>query len=256
MINLRFLGTGTIGSVRPKNKLSKEYRRFPTLLIDEKILIDPSEDIFELEESFMLDGLFREAKDILITHSHLDHLSISAVERLASRGEIRVFASEQVCETLIGIRGVRLHAIRPFTKITIGKFEIIALPSNHITDIAGEPALNFLIRAEKTFFYGLDGAFINAEAFQILREIKLDLCILECALGLSDDISACVYHNNLSQVERIRKILISAKCADDGTKFIISHIPTAKRKNIHEELTEAIGDLPIKVAYDGYYIGI
>ena len=90
MINIRFLGTGSLGSVRPKNKLSKEYRRFSTLLIDERIIIDPSEDIFELEESFMLSGLYRGVDSVLITHSHLDHFSISAIERLASHGEISV----------------------------------------------------------------------------------------------------------------------------------------------------------------------
>ena len=53
MIKLRFIGTGGIGGVRIKNKLSKEYRRFSTFLIDERIIIDPSEDVFEFEESFM-----------------------------------------------------------------------------------------------------------------------------------------------------------------------------------------------------------
>ena len=43
MIELRFLGTGSLGDKRPKNKLSKDYRRFPTLLIGSQVLIDPSE---------------------------------------------------------------------------------------------------------------------------------------------------------------------------------------------------------------------
>ncbi len=256
MINIRFLGTGSLGSVRPKNKLSKEYRRFSTLLIDERIIIDPSEDIFELEESFMLSGLYRGVDSVLITHSHLDHFSISAIEQLASHGEISVYATEAICEALSGIPRVNARIIYPFSRFFVGKFEIIALPSNHITENPAETALNFLLRAEKTVFYGLDGSFINPSAFEILKEIKLDLCILECALGLSQASPSLVYHNNLDTVLRTKQVLISAGCADDSTKFVISHIPTAKRKNIHEELTLAIGDEPIRIAYDGYYIGI
>lgn len=256
MINIRFLGTGALGSVRPRNKLSKEYRRFPTLLIDERIIIDPSEDIFELEESFMLSGLYKDVREVLITHSHLDHFSISAIEKLASRSEICVYATEDICRALSGLRGVSLRVIHPFARFFVGKFEVIALPANHITENPTEVPLNFLVRAEKTLFYGLDGSFINPSAFEILKEVKLDLCILDCALGTSPAAPALVYHNNLDMARLTKDVLISARCADDSTKFVISHIPTLKKRNLHEELTEAIGDEPIRIAYDGYYIGI
>ena len=256
MINIRFLGTGSLGSVRPKNKLSKEYRRFPTLLIDERIIIDPSEDIFELEESFMLSGLYKDVGEVLITHSHLDHFSITAIEKLASRGSICVYATEDICKALSGIPRVSFRVIHPFARFFVGKFEVIALPANHLTENPMEASLNFLIRAEKTLFYGLDGSFINPSAFEILKEVKLDLCILECALGISSASASLVYHNNLDTVRLTKEVLISAKCADESTKFVISHIPTVKRRNMHEELTEAIGDEPIRIAYDGYYIGL
>jgi len=167
-----------------------------------------------------------------------------------------VYATEDICKALSGIRGVSFRVIHPFSRFFIGKFEIIALPSNHITENPTEVSLNFLIRAEKTILYGLDGSFINPSAFEILKEVRLDLCILECALGLSSASPSLVYHNNLDTVKLTREVLLSAKCADDSTKFIISHIPTAKRRNLHEELTEAIGEEPIRIAYDGYYIGI
>ena len=88
MINLRFLGTGGLGGARTRKRLSKDYRRFPTLLVNERYLIDPSEDVFEFEESFMLDDLTKNARDVFITSSALDHFSVSAVERLASRGRV------------------------------------------------------------------------------------------------------------------------------------------------------------------------
>ena len=257
MISLRFLGTGGLGSVRIRNKLSKEYRRFSSLLIDERILIDPSEDIFELVESFKLEDLLDGISEILITHSHPDHFSISAIERLAERRRLKVFASSVMRDELIGIRNVEYIEIYPFALQRADKYSILPLPANHNADSQSEIPLNFLIECdEKTVFYGLDGAFLNPAAFEILKEIKLNAVILDCALGCDPYSSASVNHNNLEAVKIIRDILIASGAAGDGTKFILSHIPTSKKRLIHDELVLAIGELPIRVAYDGYYIGI
>ena len=257
MISLRFLGTGGLGSVRVRNKLSKEYRRFSSLLIDEKIIIDPSEDVFELIESFKLDDLLDGVTDVLITHSHPDHFSVSAIEKLAERKSIRVYASASVKQDVIGLKNVEYREIYSFALQKIGDFSVLPLPSNHFSDSKDEVALNFLLeRDEKTVFYGLDGAFINPLAFEILKEVKLSAVILDCALGLEPYSSASVNHNNLCAVFAIRDILLASGSASETTKFVISHIPTSKKAAIHDALVTAIGDIPIKVAYDGYYIAI
>ena len=120
MISLRFFGTGALDSFRIKNRLSKEYRRFSTLLIDEKIIIDPSEDIFEFVESFMLQGILDDVRDVFITHSHIDHFSISALERLASDKRIRVFASSAMKDEIATIKNVDYTEIYPFAEFEYG----------------------------------------------------------------------------------------------------------------------------------------
>ena len=187
MINLRFFGTGGIGSARPKNKLSKDYRRFSTLLVDEKIIIDPSEDVFEFVESYMLSGILDDVKDIFITHSHPDHFSISAIEGLAKRGPLRVYASECLEAEISAIRNVQFVKLIPFGLVKIGKYSILPLPSNHKTDIQNEIPLNFIIeRDQKTLLYALDGAFIDVSAWQVLKEVKLDVAVLDFGAGISD----------------------------------------------------------------------
>ena len=237
MINIRFLGTGGLGGARGRKKLSKDYRRFPTLLVNERFMIDPSEDIFEFEESFMLDGLTKDARDILITSSALDHLSVSTIERLASKGRLRVFGSEVVCHEISQLAGVEAVELKPFGLIRLGELSVLPLPAIFKTEIRGEVALNFLFECEgKTFFYGLDGAWIHPDALPFLKE--------------------CVIHNNLDMVRAVMEILKSAGAVNDGARFILSHLPADKRAATHDELTEAARELGVRIAYDGYFLGI
>ncbi len=256
MIELRFLGTGSLDAKRPKNKLSKDYRRFASLLVGHSLIIDPSEDIFEFAESFSLSGMLDAVTDVLITHSHLDHLSVSAIERLSEKREIRVWATAPVLELLGVIRGVRRVEIVPFSRFEACSFDIIALPASHATENARECALNFLIRGDKNIFYGIDGSFINPYAFKVLREVRLDLCVLDCALGLDGWGAGSVNHNNLDAVKCIREIFLKSGCATDTTRYVISHLPTKKKGSVQEELTDALADDTIRVAYDGYYVTI
>ena len=249
------MGTGSLGSHRCKNKLSKEYRRFSSLLIDEKTVIDPSEDIFEFEETFMLKGLCLGITDILITHSHLGHFSISAIERLAKlRGRIRVFGGEVIGRELMETNGIEFVEILPFKVFNVGGYEAVALPSNHITDCPGEIAFNFFFKKNKSFFYGLDGGFINPLAWKVIKEVKPDLYILDCALGNEELSEGAIYHNGIEGALAIRNMLIGAGVAAEDTKFILSHLPSLKKRDIHEELTLATEDLPaVRIAYEGYY---
>ena len=138
-----------------------------------ELIIDPSEDVFELIESFKLDDLLDGVTDVLITHSHPDHFSVSAIEKLAERKLIRVYASASVKQDVIGLKNVEYREIYSFALQKIGDFSVLPLPSNHFADSKDEVALNFLIERDgKTLFYGLDGAFINPLAFEILKEVK------------------------------------------------------------------------------------
>lgn len=258
MTELRFTGTGSLGSHRCKNKLSREYRRFSSLLIDGKIIIDPSEDLFEFEDSFMLSDTTEDIEAVIVTHTHLGHLSLNAIERLSSRHRgLTVYGNEAVCRALSGIGNIRLKSLSPFEIFSVCGYEIIALPANHITDNPREATLNFLFRNGKSFFYGLDGGFINPMAYKVLREVKPELYILDCALGDEKISEASVYHNNLDGALKIRELLINSGVATEETRFILSHLPSEKRREIHEELSLKLEEYPsVKAAYDGYYLKV
>ena len=256
MINLKFLGTGGLGTPRPKNKLAKDYRRFPTLLIDDRIIIDPAEDIFEFESTFMLGGLFSDVSDIFITHSHIDSFSPMALEKLCRNKHMRIFASEGILAELSALQA-ELIPLSPFGLIKADGYTVLPLPANHKTDIRGETPFNFLIERDgKTVFYGLDGAWINPAAFQVLKEVKLDAVIFECALANAPYSGACADHNNLDMVGTMRDIFISEGAAADSTKFFLSHLPSSKKLTLHDELSALAAEGNFKLTYDGYFVTI
>ena len=145
----------------------------------------------------------------------------------------------------------------PLTLVRLGDVSVIPLPAIHKTEKQGETALNFLIESEgKTLFYGVDGAWIHPDALPLLKESKPDVFILDCALGTMPLSDECVNHNNLSMIYSIIEILKASCAARDGAKFILSHVSTDKNSATHDELAEKVRADGIRVAYDGYFLGI
>ena len=213
--------------------------------------------MYEFEASFMLDGLTGDANDVLITSSQLDHLSVCCIEKMAHSRRIRVYGTRAVGQALSEVGNLDFVLLTPLSPIKLGEITVLPLPANLKTDFSDEVALNFLFESEsKTFFYGLDGAWIEPSAWQVLSHLRLDAVILDCAAGIGDYSGQCFNHNNLTMVRAIKTVFDKSGVTDSATKFILSHLPTDKRVNMHDELCEAVKDTQIKIAYDGYFLGI
>lgn len=259
MIELKFLGTGALGTARVKNKLSKDYRRFSTLLINDDLIIDPSEDVFEFSETFQIRDICDGVETVLITSSEPDKLSITALERLASKKQIYACASKAVSPLISDVNGVSALTVDPFTIIEAKKYRIVPLPANHVTDNRGEITYSYLITCEdKNILYSPGAAFIHPVAWQFLCEMKLDAIIMDCALGNLPYSEKCVSFNNLSLASAVKDIMISSGVAKEGAKFILTNMPTGRKLPAHEQIVQAIEaeGLPFKVAYDGYFTHI
>ena len=254
-MKLRLLGTG-YGECKIKKKTSKDYRKSGGVIVDESILIDAPLDIFDVADELGINDILEKVSDVLITHSHKSHFSPEAIKKLSSRKKINVFATRPLLSMLDGIPNLSLYEISPFTKLEISGYEIIALPTNHNTENACEECLNFLFLGDKNLFYALDGGWINRTAFEYLKQTRLDAIIMDTALELSEPSEKNLCHNDFSTLITIKKILLSCKIAHENTRFILSHIPSSKKRSVHDELSPLARENGFSLAYDGYFARI
>ena len=254
-MKIRMLGTG-YGECKTKKKTSKDYRKNGGVLIDDTILIDAPLDIFEVAEELGFTDLLSKVTDVIISHSHPAHFSVEALKRLSLKKNVNVYATRAVLSQIEDAPRLSLFEISPFTKVSLGGYEVLSLPTNHRTDIPDERCLNFLLIGEKNLFYALDGGWFNQDAFQIIKTANLDAVIMDAALEIEPPTEKNLFHNDIYTCARIRRILISSKTATEKTRFILSHIPSPRKRAIHEELSPIAKEEGLTLAYDGYFARI
>ena len=253
-MKIRMLGTGH-GECKIKKKSVMDYRRSGGVLIDDKILIDAPADIFAVAEDLGFSDLFDKVTDVVISHSHPGHFSNETISVL-SKNPIRIYATGKVLDLIPDSENITKVKLSTSAPVDIDGYLLYSLPANHATDIKGETALNFVIARDKALLYTLDGGGMHFSSWKILKELKIDAVIAECALELSGSCFASTYHNNFSAVTALRDILVSGKISDEGVRFVLSHIPTDRKRSIHNELSEAARAVGMSVAYDGYFFTI
>ncbi len=254
-MKLRLIGTG-YGECKIKKKSTKDFRHRGGVLVDERILIDAPSDIFEGAEELAFSDMFDSITDVIISHSHAGHFSPETVARLAAKRRIRVLASDAVLSMIQSSENIEKVSIRPYLQMEIGDYTLIPLPSNHETDMPSERCMNFVLSRDKSIFYALDGGCVNYGAWKVLSMLKLDAVIAECALELKPVSPLSMHHNGLEGVKFMRELFLSSGTASGGTRFLLTHIPTDKKRSVHEELSAAAAELGMTVAYDGYFFNV
>ena len=252
---IKLLGTG-YGECKLKKKNSMDFRGSGGTILDESLLIDAPDDIFEVAEELGISDVFKKVSDVIISHSHKGHFSPRAVNRLALKKKINVYATKEVLRMLPENDNLNKVEIEPLSKFKIGATTVIALPSNHKTEILAEKCLNFLLVNNKTLFYGLDGGFINDTAYSVLRQVSLDAALIEIALYDNAPSSSLLSHNDISCAARMKAALDADGISHERTRFILTHIPTDAKREIHNELSCEAGKLGMTLAYDGFFTRI
>ena len=251
-MKIRLLGTG-YGDCKVKKKCSFDVRYRGGVLVDERILLDAPLDIFESCEALGFSDALKEVSEIFISHSHAGHFSSEALSELSKRRKIRVFASGEVLSLIPESPKIETVELLPFIPIELADYRILPLPANHAVRDSAEICFNFIISRERTLFYALDGAGLNLSSWSFLKNEKIDTAILDCALADGEYSEKSMYHGNLREAIKTKEILINSKICREDAKFILSHIPTDRRREIHEELSREAKKYGFTVAYDGYF---
>lgn len=249
------LGTG-YGECKIKKRSLKDFRRRGGVLVDEKILIDAPADIFDLADELGFSDLFDNVRDVIISHSHPSHFSVEAILKLAEKKSISVYATGKVLELVPENPNIEKIKLSTSLPTEIAEYTLYSLPANHQSDIKGEMCLNFVLKKDKSLFYAVDSGGVSFSAWKTLSELKIDALIIDCALEISPTSFASTYHNNLSAAKSVKDILVAGKIAEPAVKTVLTHIPSDRKRQVHDELSLAAGEYGMSVAYDGYFFSV
>lgn len=254
-MKIRMLGTG-YGECKLKKRTSKEYRGRGGVIVDDTLLIDAPADLLSVADELAMSDMLKTVTDIIISHSHEGHFCPEVIDKMAKKRKIRVYGSREVLVQLSDNPNIIKYEIGVFMQFAVGSYYIATLPSNHSTANLSEECFNFLITGDRCLLYALDGGWINGRAWNVLKLVKLDAVICDAALEMEEASEKNLYHNDLGTLARIKSIYEQNGVTNEKTRFILSHIPTDKRREIHEELTPVAAKMGMTVAYDGYFARI
>lgn len=163
-------------------------------MIDEVLKVDFPPDTLYHSLKYGMD--MNNVQDLLITHSHSDHLY---AEDMAIRAEgyaqfgnkpIHVYGHElpfQRCQlALNGLsHNYKFHGVNPFESIKTQTATIVPLLADH--DPRETCLLYYIDKEGTTILYGNDSGWFPEQTWNWLKDKQLDLVILECTTGYSSN---------------------------------------------------------------------
>lgn len=239
-----------------QEKGGKEIRRRCGTLIDERILVDLSPDLYMHKLNYGL--RLYDLEHILISHSHSDHFDVWELEKalmpvLARRNIpiLHIYGNTSVqsmfCECGLDRfpEQMQFHLISPFSTFFISGYKVTPLKADHDPQ---QQCFLFLIENKgKAFLYGHDSGYYPEETWSFLRDHKVDLVEMDCVLGLHDMQKT---HMGFPTCQRVRRRMLEEEILHDNSVVVLTHF-THNAGNTHKELVEVMEPQGFTVCYDG-----
>ena len=259
-----FLGTGAADWPRDTAYLGDAAgtdRRCTSVLVNEDLLIDPNPDVPQAMQTFGAD--MRKIKYVIISHSHGDHYSAETLTRIAVDHVIHVYGSAGYPNKIPDHPNVVFHPIPLLKEESFGEYTIFPVYSTHYVDDTLETCYHYVIKtAEKTVFYGCDGAWLAPEAFQPMEKYgHYDCMIMDATFG-DDPMKYRIqgshiyfYHNSVSMLATMKDAFTVKKMVDDTTVMVADHLAKTYFPDI-ESAREQFGAIGFVPTYDGMRLEI
>ncbi len=238
--SLLFLGSGSGDFYLVRKRNDMHNNRYPTqVLLPYGCLID-----FSSEATGMLrahDVAFDSISDLFITHSQLDHFHAPTIVRFALERRSRTNIPLNIWGTEI-IRYMLeqeillsdtdslfdIHTLEPLREYSPGVLRILPIPANHLKSgyfkNIGETALNFLISVgSKKILYAVDTGYPEEDVWELWREHRLEVLVLEATLGDSEA-NPSLGHLNFDQAAEIVARLRDGGILQKGSRVVLAHL--------------------------------
>lgn len=245
-----FLGTGAADWEIEKR--DGFFRRNSAALINKELMVDCGSHIFDFAESIDMKDLYDGVTDIVITHSHDDHLCRASVLKIAENHKIRVGCDGGVMRIIGTHPNIEYVPFIPYEAKNMGSCEIIPLLANHqfVTDGTSH-AFHYIIKTGdgKEIFYGLDGAWFLRPSWEEMKKHRFDLMVFDCTVGDSSD-RRLFEHNTVPMLRMIIEAVKSENLSAENGIMAASHLA----RTLHapnEETKNILSEIGLITAYDG-----
>ena len=247
----------------------KSIRKRASILVNDDMIVDLGPDT--QTAMTMYDKDMGKIKYILQTHIHTDHydpgLLCTRIPYMAMQkhNKLEIYAhpkclkimSDRVNEfektDLISEEGqkklnVHSNIINAGETSKVGKYKIKAIESTH--DIEHGSLLYVINEENKNLFYATDTPELTDKAIEQLKDIKLDIVIMDHTLGNVDySFSHLNEEKFIKQIKKLKEI----GCISENTKIYGTHI-SHDGMSYHELVEERAISNGYHIAYDGMEI--
>jgi phosphoribosyl 1,2-cyclic phosphodiesterase len=262
-LHLRFLGTGAADWHGPDAR--GEHRRFSSVLLDGRILIDYTPSNADM----LPEGCKPEC--IFYTHSHGDHYNPKALVELGvplaylneswidrARGNFADVSAQT------GLPAPELVPLRIADKTVCGDITITALPANHAVNLTEQTMIYLIEKGPVRLLYATDTGGIPALAARLIgidshdsHAQPINGLIMEATMGMGDkgdEDFRLFTHSSVNTVRHTVNMLLKHKryLPQEGQPVYLTHF--ARTLQPTQKELEATLPAPLVAAYDGLEI--
>ncbi|MBQ3723287.1 MAG: MBL fold metallo-hydrolase [Bacteroidales bacterium] len=262
-LHLRFLGTGAADWHGPDAR--GEHRRFSSVLLDGRILIDfTASNIDMLPQGCKPECVF-------YTHSHGDHYNPKALVdvgvplaylNVSWIARARNNFSEVSLQT--GLPAPKLVPLNIADKTVCGDITITALPANHAVNLTEQTMIYLIEKGPVRLLYATDTGGIPALAARLIgidshdsHAQPINGLIMEATMGMGDkgdEDFRLFTHSSVDTVRHTVNMLLKHKryLPQEGQPVYLTHF--ARTLQPTQKELEATLPAPLVAAYDGLEI--
>jgi phosphoribosyl 1,2-cyclic phosphate phosphodiesterase len=259
-VELLFLGTGAAdwpGKYPPlKKQLARgQVRGMSSMLVNGHILIDCGPTVLDVMKRYKANPA--DITDILLTHTHSDHLHPNTLLAIAASrdpklGPLRFWAHPEALKRAPKSDRIEKRPVVIGETFKVHGFGIIGLESNHRVESSKEKCLIYLIEgAEKSILYATDSSWLLTSTWRHLYKKKnLDALIWDATVGEKKGDYRIFEHNDLAMIRHMNQTLKDRRILKRDAKIILTHMARTLHPS-HEQLEKKLLPEGLIPAYDG-----
>lgn len=256
---LFFLGTGAANwphTYPPENKQFSrgQVRAMSSLLVNGKILIDCGPTVLDVMKCCDVNpaGI----TDILLTHTHSDHLHPGNILAIANSREagpepLRFWGDPEALKKVPDSNRIEKKSVEIGKSFQVRGLVMTGLAANHDVQGSKEHCLVFLMEsATKSVLYATDTGWLPTSTWLHIQHKKLDAIVWDATVGEEKGDYRVFSHNDLTMIRHMNESLAKGKILKPDAKVILTHIAN-KLHPPHDVLEKKLLPEGLIPAYEG-----